>query len=358
MLEIAETHAELWRYRPGRPVTPSGVMHVDVVVVRLVRSDGLEGVGFGLVLDGHDELPLHAARYQLETFVAEKPLAHPLVLTRRILGSFGRTGGGPYRTALCAIDVAAWDLYAKALDVPLGVALGGEPRRVQVYGSGAFQPDGDVDAAVALARKYRDSGARGVKLRAAGSPRDAAVLRAVASAVGGDIDIMLDANQRCTLSTARRLLRFAAEIGARFVEEPLPATNHAGFAALAANAPAPIATGENLHGSVEAGPYVRNHWCSVIQPDLSRMGGLTECLRIAQLAEHCNVEVAPHYLPWFFVHLAAAAPNLTWLEDFPTVEGLFANLPAMEVDGMLSPPSAPGHGLRFADGAREAFKLA
>jgi L-alanine-DL-glutamate epimerase-like enolase superfamily enzyme len=357
-LRVAEAAAELWRYVPGQFITRYGIRSVDVVVTRLVRRDGLEGMGFGLAWDGRDELPLAAARQLLERFVVGQKLAHPLALARRILGSFGRTGDAPYRAALAAIDVAAWDLYAKTLGVPLGVALGGEMRRVRVYASGDFLPDGDADRAVELAKRARERGARAIKLRAAGTPQDAAVFRAVAGAVGGELEILIDCNQRCTLSTARRVLRFAAEIGARFVEEPLPVTQPAGYQALAHNAPVAIATGENLRGSVEAAAYLLGHWCSVIQPDLSAMGGLSECLRTAQLAEHCNIEVAPHFLPGFFIHLAAAAPHLTWLEDWPTVEGLFANMPVMESDGMISPPTATGHGLAFADGAREMFRIA
>ena len=75
-------------------------------------------------------------------------------------------------------------------------------------------------------------------------------------------------------------------------------TEHAGFEALARTTPVPIATGENFRGSVAATPYLINrlvqHRC---QPDLHSMGGLTECLRTAQIAEHCDVEVAPHFFP-------------------------------------------------------------
>jgi L-alanine-DL-glutamate epimerase-like enolase superfamily enzyme len=137
----------------------------------------------------------------------------------------------------------------------------------------------------------------------------------------------------------------------------LAVTEHAGFAALARTTPVPIATGENFRGSVAATPYLVNRWCSIVQPDLLSMGGLTECLRTAQIAEHCDVEVAPHFLPGLFVQLAMAAPHLTWLEDLPTIEVLFADPPRMEADGFLTPPAAGGHGLVLASGARAEFSL-
>jgi L-alanine-DL-glutamate epimerase-like enolase superfamily enzyme len=120
----------------------------------------------------------------------------------------------------------------------------------------------------------------------------------------------------------------------------------------------PIATGENLCGTVEAAPYLFGHWCKLIQPDLTVMGGLSECLRTAQLAEHAGIATAPHFLPGLFVQLAAAAPNVTWLEDFATVEPVFSGMPVMDSDGYMTLPALPGHGLEIADGARSAFRIA
>ena len=70
------------------------------------------------------------------------------------------------------------------------------------------------------------------------------------------------------------------------------------------------------------------------------------CLRVARFAEACNVEVAPHFLPELFVHLAAAAPNVTWLEDFPLHEPLFTGRPVKSAGGLLEPGDAPVTGWR------------
>ena len=352
---VADARAELWRYRIDPPM--GTIDSMDVVVTTLTASDGLTGVGFVPLPSSLDDLPLRAARSHLARFVAGRPLKHPIALWREIVESLRRIGHGPYFSGLASVDVAAWDLYAKSLGVPLGVALGGTPRRVQTYASGGFARGQDPAQAADLAEKFVRAGARGVKLRAGGTPHDAAILNAVAARVDGKIDVMVDANERGSLSSAARLLRYAAEIGARFVEEPLAVTEHAGFAALARNSPVPIATGENIRGSAAAAPYLLNRWCSVIQPDLASMGGLTECLRTAQLAEHCNVEVAPHFLPGLFVHLAAAVPHLTWLEDLPTIEALFATIPRMESDGFVTPPAGPGHGLVLSPDARAEYLI-
>lgn len=86
-------------------------------------------------------------------------------------------------------------------------------------------------------------------------------------------------------------------------------------------------------------------------------GGLTEILRVARIAEAFGVEVSPHFLPGLFVHVAAAAPNLSWLEDFPLVEPLFEGWPQLSADGLLAPRSVPGHGLSLVPGALEKYGM-
>jgi L-alanine-DL-glutamate epimerase-like enolase superfamily enzyme len=353
---IADARAELWRYHRGKRVGRAD--SIDLLVTTLTTPDGQTGMGFVHLLAGDDDLPLRAAHAQLERFVAGQHLDHPIALWRRIAASMVRSGRGPYFSALASIDVAAWDLYAKSLGVSVGVAMGGTPRRVPVYGSDGFAPGQDPDEAAAHAETIMRAGLRGVKPRAAATPHDRKVLHAVAGRIGGTIDLMVDANRRASLSTAKRLLHLAAEVGARWVEEPLPVTQHAGYETLARTTPIPIATGENLRGSDACAPYVINRWCSIIQPDLATMGGLTDCLNLAQLAEHCNVEVAPHFLPGLFIQLATAAPNLTWLEDLPTIEPLFSTMPRADADGYLTPPATPGHGLILSESARAECRIA
>jgi L-alanine-DL-glutamate epimerase-like enolase superfamily enzyme len=354
MIPIAGAHAELWRYRLAKPVGGSGVASVDVLAVTLTDGAGRTGFGFSYVLGGRDTLPLEAAKAMLERFVVGRPAAHPEARWREIAASFNRTGAGPYGTALAGLDVAAWDLYAKALEVPLGIAMGGALRRVPVYGSGSFYPGQEPEEAAAVALAYAGRGVRAVKPRAAGEAADRALLHAVAAA---GVPLMVDANEKCTPASAARLARAAAEVDALFVEEPVPAYDLAAYRALAKRSPVPLATGEHLRSAAEAAPFLFEGICAVIQPDLAALGGLTPSLRMARFAEACNVEVAPHFLPGLFVHVAAAAPNVTWLEDFPLLEPLFAGWPVMAPDGTIAARDVPGHGLTPADGVRDAYRL-
>ena len=353
----ANAEAELWRYPLAGPTGGSGITAVDVVVVSLEDSAGETGLGFSYVLGGGGAVVKAAADALLHRFVAGESCVPPEALWRQLAASLNRLGRGIGYVAIAAIDVAAWDLHARALRVPLHAALGGASRTVPVYGSGGFRPDQEPDAAVAQALAYAGRGCKAVKLRVAGNRADAARMRAIADALPDGVDLMVDANERCDLARAMRLADECANVGALWLEEPLPADALDGYAALAARSPVPIATGEHLQGIVEVKPYFATRSCAVLQPDLAMMGGIGECLRAARIAEYHDVAVAPHFLPALFVHLACAQPNVSWLEDFPLLEPLFDNPLEIDGNGAMTPGDAPGHGLAWAPGARGEYRV-
>jgi L-alanine-DL-glutamate epimerase-like enolase superfamily enzyme len=355
MRSLARSSVELWHYVLDRPVGGSGVGYVDVIVVNVEDDTGMAATGFSYVLASSGASAARAAQRILGTLAGERTLAHPEVIHRRARESMNRTGRGPLYVGLAAVDVAMWDLYAKSIGVPLGIALGGCSRTVPVYGSGGLQARQDPDAAADQCRAYVERGVSAVKPRVAGIPTDRVLIEKVCDAVQDRAFVALDANEKCSLAAAGWLMRTASDYGVLFVEEPIPAHNLAGHRALVESGGPAIATGEHLQGLDEAVPFLADRLCSIIQPDLAMMGGLTECLRVARVAEALGIEVAPHFLPNLFVHLAAASPAVSWLEDFPLLEPLFGNPPTFNARGQLEMGPAPGHGLVWADGAREAF---
>lgn len=354
---IARATAELWRYRLPGAVGGSGLTSVDLVVVDLEAADGTTGTGFSYVLGGGTAPAASMARDMLDRFVAGQDIVAPAALWRRLAASLNRVGRGIGYIAIAAIDVAAWDLHAKRAGVPLAVALGGEPRAVPVYGSGGFGPAQPPDEAAARALDYAEMGYKAVKLRFAGNPADIDRLAAVAEALPAGMRIMADANEKCDLVQARWLANACAPFDLLWLEEPLPASDIAGYAALAAASTVAIATGEHHQGLVELAPFFERRCCAVVQPDLAMIGGLTEALRVATVAEHYGLVVAPHFLPALFIHLAAAAPSVRWMEHFPLLEPLFDDPVDVDGNGEIAPPDVPGHGLRWADGARAAFRV-
>jgi L-alanine-DL-glutamate epimerase-like enolase superfamily enzyme len=355
---IARASASLLHYTLDTPVGGSGVSALDVILVDLEDADGATGLGFSYVIGGvGGAVVLAAARLFLSREVVGKPVVPPAALWRRIASRFNRTGLGPNLLALAAIDVAAWDLDARSRGVALGVALGGVPRAVPLYGSGGFAAGQPAEAAAEMAAAHSARGLTAVKPRMQGGRADVAVLEAVRAAVPAHVHLMADANEKCDMVSARWLLAAAHELGVLFVEEPLPASAVEGYRALAMSGGAAVAAGEHLQGQAAFLPFVAKRLVAVAQPDLAMAGGLTPVVALAGLCEAFDVSMAPHFLPGLFVHVAAASPAVTWLEEFPLLEPLFHGWPSISAAGTMAPTSASGHGLIVPPEMRARFAL-
>lgn len=351
--------ASLLTYKLPQAVGGSGVAAVDVIVVDLIDNDGARGLGFSYVLGGNGSVAFKAAQEQVARFVDGQRLPPPPALWRKIAASFNRTGAGPNLIALAAIDVAAWDLYARQLQMPMGVAMGGELRALPVYGSGGFNTVQPPEKAAEVAAEQTARGLTAVKPRVKGARSDADVIAAVRAAVPASVQIMTDANEKCDLPSALRLMAMARDHEVLFVEEPLPANSLEGYRMLATSAGAAIATGEHLQTRASFLPFISERIAAVIQPDLAMIGGLTPVLEIATLVESFDATVSPHFLPGLFAHVAAAVPAMRWLEEFPLLEPLFDGWPDIDAKGNMVAMSSPGHGLtlneRYRKDIGEAF---
>jgi len=341
---IARAEVSHLEIRFEKPLGGSGVRQVDLVLLDLEDGDGATGLGFTYVIGGGGGIVARIAEAQAERFLKARPLLHPEALWREVAASFNRTGLGPNAVALAALDLAAWDLFARRQSLPLGVAMGGTRRAVPVYGSGGFSPDQAPEEAADIARAHLEAGLKGVKPRVTAGEGDAALLSTVRAAIGDRAALMADANEKGDAARARRLLAVAAAEGLLFVEEPLPSDDVLGYRALARAAPVAVAAGEHFQGLDRFAAALADGAAPVIQPDLAMAGGLTPCLAVARLAPAFGAAVAPHFLPGLFVQLAAAAPALRWLEDFPLLESAFEGWPEREA-GALTMGQAPGHGL-------------
>jgi len=355
MMKIESCSHELLRYKLAKPVGGSGVSSVDVLVTHVVLQGGCTGMGFSYVLSGAGA-PMLASAYALSAKLEGATLFHPAATWRALNDTLNRSRRGPNYLALAAIDMAVWDAYARARNEPLGVAMGGAPRSVPVYGSGGYFAGQSPREAAEVTQAHIEAGFRGVKPRVDGSRKAASVLQAVRDAAPAHIELMCDANEKCSAVQARRLLSVAQEAEYLFVEEPLPASDLPGYRTLAHSFPYMVATGEHLQGADECLPFVSGGLCGVIQPDLALIGGLTPALETARLAAAFGVNVAPHFLPGLFVHLASASPNVSWLEDFPLLEPLFEGWPVMR-GGCLEVGAAAGHGLSLAPDALPRYSI-
>lgn len=216
-------------------------------------------------------------------------------------GSFYR-GGPVLSSAVAGIDQALWDIAGRALNLPVYRLLGGPVRdRVRVYGwVGGDDPNEVADAIAAQC----DAGLTAVKMNACGAIApipDAATTAAIVeratvarSTLGEGRDFALDFHGRVSAAAARRLLPALEPLQPLFVEEPiLPGNNHAALARLVGGSSTPIATGERLYSRWDFLPVLQSG-VTVVQPDVSHAGGVSELRRIAALAETFDAVLAPH----------------------------------------------------------------
>ncbi|MER7209007.1 mandelate racemase/muconate lactonizing enzyme family protein [Streptosporangium sp. NPDC000239] len=329
----------------------SGATRVDLLHVTLTDDEGATGTGFTYALTGGAE-----ALYALLTgLVKEMAEGTPLDAWPRrwheITAATRRLGRGVALPALSAADIAVWDLRARRAELPLYRYIGAHTDTVPVYGSGRSTHAMTVDELIEGSRRYVAEGYDAVKLRvgARRAEEDVARVRAVREALGDDLRIMVDCNERLDLPTAVWLGRRLDDLGVYWIEEPLPSDDLAGHAQLAARQGVPVAVGEHLHGRHEFANYLREGAASVLQPDVPLCGGVTEWLRISAVAEVFGAVLTPHFLPELHINLAAAVPNCAYVEHFPLIDEVLAEtLPVS--GGVAAPPDRPGHGMLW-DGA-------
>ncbi|MGI9378615.1 MAG: enolase C-terminal domain-like protein [Methyloligellaceae bacterium] len=352
-MKLDRSELNFFTYVLDQPMGGSGVREVDVLTVEIEDDHGVAGLGFSYVIAGNGS-PLVSICEQLLGKIAHgDDIPHPAAFWNNAYKSFNRTGRGWNMLALAAIDVALWDYLAKRQNLPLGNALGGQARQVPVYSSGPFQPGMSAQEAITAAEEVMSKGYSGVKPRLSGQSGDAATLSRIREGLPDKCALMIDVNEKGNLPGVQRLLSCARDCQVEFVEEPLPAKDLGGYRRLAGEFGSLIATGEHLQGLVEFEPYVAGQMAATLQPDLAMIGGLTPVLQLAQICTFHGIGLAPHFLPGLFVHIAAAAPALTWLEEFTLLEPMFDGWTELSPSGTLSfDTTIAGHGLQLSDRAR------
>ncbi|MEV4495601.1 galactonate dehydratase [Micromonospora arborensis] len=319
---------------------------------RVETDDGLVGWGEPVV-EGRAEVVRSAVEVLSEHLIGADPLRieqHWQVLTK---GGFYR-GGPILSSAVAGLDQALWDIAGQAYGAPVHALLGGPVRdRVRIYSwIGGDEPNEVADAAAAQIA----AGLTGVKMNACGRlspiPTSAEVdevvgrVAAAREVLGPDRDIALDFHGRAGLAAVRRILPELVGLRPFFVEEPVLPDQAHHLRDIVASTPIPVATGERLYGRTEfLGPLQAG--VTVVQPDLSHAGGISEVRRIAALAETYGALLAPH-CPLGPISLAAslqvafATPNFLIQEQSI---GIHYNAGSELLDYLVDPEP-----FRFVDG--------
>ena len=282
------------------------------VFLKIETDEGISGLGEP-VLEGRAHTVAAAVDELMLDVVGKNPFEIERLWQRMKKGSFYR-GGAIMDSALAGIDQALWDIKGKALGVPVYQLLGGQVRdRVRIYGhiGAAGSEDGhthapvstDIKELLASADAQMARGLTALKfcpadgLEHIDTPEElkkiVARVTAVREHVGDAIDIALDFHGRFSLAMARRVFPYLEPLNLLFIEEPVLPEFTDQFELIVSSTSTPIATGERLFDRKDFKDVLRSG-IAVAQPDLSHAGGISECRRIASMAEVYDVSMAPH----------------------------------------------------------------
>jgi len=317
---------------------------LGTLLVKVETDEGITGWGEAF---GYNAIP--STRAAIESMVAplvigRDPLAIAPLMTelQKTLHIFGRYGQTIY--ALSGLDIALWDIAAKAAGVPLRRLLGtGGDDPLPCYASLLRYGDPAVVAersAAAAAEGYRHIKLHETTVEAVAAARDA---------VGPDVEIMVDTNCPWTLQEAIDMARRLEPQRLYWLEEPIwPPENFAGLAELSRRAPMPIAAGENACTAWQFQAILEARAVAFAQPSVTKVGGITEFRKVQALCETHNTACAPHspyFGPGFLATMHLVAGTNTPVERF--FGNLEASLYGDLVDtrnGQLRLPEVPGVG--------------
>lgn len=359
------THIEAGHYCIPLPTVLSDATHglipdFALITVRLTNDEGVEGLGYTYTVGQAGGAAIYAmiVRDLSSVIVGADPRCTEALWEQMWWRTHWVGRGGVAVFAISAVDIALWDLRAKCAGEPLWRLLGGAAQRVKAYVGGI-----DLQFPVEdLVRQAKDALARGfraikVKVGRDALCEDVARVAAVREAVGPDVRLMVDANMRWSVPDAIRAARALAPYDIYWLEEPIIPDDVEGFARVAREGGLPIATGENLHTLSEFQQMIARGEISFVQPDVSNMGGVTPWMKVAHLAQACNLAVTSHGVHDLHVHLLAAVPNASYLEIHGFGLERFMHEPLRFDRGDALVPERIGHGVTLDWEALETHRV-
>lgn len=331
-----------------RPMTEIAFLFAEITT-----AEGHEGVGYSYSKRAGGRGQYAHAKEIANEVIGEDPNDIQRIWTKLIWAGASVGRSGLATQAIAAIDIALWDLKAKRAGLPLAKLFGAHRDSVACYNTSGGFLSSSIEEIIDNAHASIQRGIGGVKIKV-GQP-DARIdldrVETVRSALNGDVDLMVDANQQWDRVTALRVGRQLESFQLTWIEEPLDCYDAEGHAMLADKLDTAIATGEMLTSTAEHRLLIDRRSVDFIQPDAARVGGITQFLRIMTLGEEAGLKLAPHFAMEIHVHLSAAYPLEAWVEHFEWLEPLF-NERLRIADGRMHVPARPGLGFSLSGQAR------
>jgi len=359
---------------------PSIASAPSSLIVKIETDEGIIGIGEGCTHSERNEASFAAKAIIEKGFLPLLKERDPLE-TQKIWYDlyqysewYGRRGITLY--ALSAIDIALWDLAGKILHQPIYNLMGGKFRdKIRVYASLIFNMD-DPESSGKEGRRYVDEGYTAVKYgwgqtreKAFGlnADKDEEAVRIIREILGPKVDLMVDVGRMVnwTLAYAVKMAERLKKYNIYWLEEPLPQDAIDSYVALTRKSDVWIAAGEGEYTRWGFKDWIIRHAVDVLQPDVSKAGGLSEVKRIADLAYMWNMMVVPHGFSTAInvaanLQLVATMPGASLLEFRRTESPLISRLvkkPFEAVNGYLEIPDGDGLGIEIDEDVIEEYRV-
>jgi len=346
-------------------IEPEACVHT---LIAIETDEGITGWGSVFTNDGL----VKAALRVLEPFYrGENPLEPSRVTAKLEANTFWMGRGGTITHTISGIDIALWDILGKATRQPVSTLLGGRYReRVRPYASLLMQ---EPEPLAEELRAIYAHGFRAFKIGWGPFGRrshalDEQIVRAAREAVGSDCLLMVDAGGSDAFwpqdyKWAERTARMLAGYDVFWFEEPLPPDDMDNYVLLRKQSPVRIAGGEVLTRWQTFEPWLRAGAFDIVQPDVTKVGGISQERRIAWMAEEHGVRFIPHGWNTALglaadLQLVSASPQtdmVEYLTGSPYVDELVEEKWKLDADGMLAVPSGPGLGISLDLDAVEEY---
>jgi D-galactarolactone cycloisomerase len=341
----------------------------DAVIVKISTEDALVGWGEA----HHGRCPgavAHLVNTTMRQLVMGQDANDITGIWKKVydkqLASHGMGAGACL--ALSGIDMALWDIRGKMLKLPLYQLLGGRSRPIPAYAGGVSLGYQDPAALAEEAQPVVRAGYKAIKLRIGDTvARDIERVAMVRKTFGSKLVILSDANTGYTVADARAAMPALDELNVGWLEEPFPAHDYRSYREAARYGRLPLAAGENHYTRFEFNRVIEDGAITILQPDLSKTGGITEALRIAALASSWKLPIHPHTSMTGLnmaatVHFLAAIDNGGYFEADISKNNLFRDKLVskpyeIDADGNVLPLEAHGLGIELDEAFLQAHPV-
>ena len=301
---------------PSPLLTASGKLtNAALVLVKITSKCGIEGHSY-LFSPNAKLLPALVSAISVAFEEVKGKSCSPETNTDYLLDKFKLFGGtGILTMAFAAIDMASWDLLGRALGKPLYRLLGGTKTSIPSYESSGLSI-GSFGQVLDQAETFLSNGNSRMKVRLGYETiaEEVMLLSRLKDDLGDNIELMVDYNQGLTFDQAVERCKELDDLGLTWIEEPILADMLEKAAELTVATRTPIQLGENLWSLTEVERALNSGSSDYLMPDVAKIGGATQWLRAAKMAERHGLKVSSHLYPEISAHLMASISNAHYLE--------------------------------------------